>query len=131
MPLTDPFEEHTERYDRWFETYDHEYRSEVLALQRLVIDSTDGVGIGVGTGRFADPLGIRIGLDPSDQMLQRAAERGIEVVKGVTESLPFEDDAFNTALIVATICFVDDVPKTLEEARRILSRRSTRHRLHR
>jgi SAM-dependent methyltransferase len=54
-------------------------------------------------------------------MLHRAAERGIEVVTGVAEALSFADETFDTPLIVTTICFVDDVASTLEEARRILS----------
>jgi SAM-dependent methyltransferase len=120
MPRTEPFEEHTDRYEQWFETYDHAYESEVKALQRLVLPDTNGVEIGVGTGRFAAPLGIRTGVDPSGEMLQRAADRGITAIKGVGEALPLADETFETALVVTTICFVDDIEKALTEAKRIL-----------
>lgn len=120
MPLTDPFEKYTERYDDWFETYDHAYESELKALRRLVPSDADGVEIGVGTGRFAKPLGIRTGIDPSEQMLRIAADRGLTAIKGVAEALPFADNTFHTALIVTTICFVDDIDRTLQEAHRIL-----------
>jgi SAM-dependent methyltransferase len=121
MPTTAPFEEHTDRYEGWFETYENVYRSEVAALDRLVPTAGRGLEIGVGSGRFAGPLGIEFGIDPAEAMLERASERGIEVLEGVAERLPFRDGAFDTALIVTTICFVDDVSRALAEAERILA----------
>lgn len=120
MPRIEPFEKHTDRYDRWFDTYDHAYRSELRALERLVPDGTDGIEIGVGTGRFAAPLGVETGIDPSEEMLGRAADRGIAVAKGVAEALPIAGETFDTALLVTTICFVDDLEETFMEARRVL-----------
>lgn len=120
MPTTDPFEEHTGRYENWFETYDDAYNSELHALKRLLGDPGYAVEIGVGSGRFAAPLGIQVGIDPAEKMLARARSRDVNVLKGVAESLPFRAGAFDTALIVTTICFVDDIPATLAEAGRIL-----------
>jgi len=54
-------------------------------------------------------------------MLERAQTRGIDVVRGVAEALPVRNGSFDTALIVTTICFVDDIPQTLTEADRILT----------
>ncbi|WP_336135863.1 class I SAM-dependent methyltransferase [Natronomonas amylolytica] len=121
MPKAAPFESHTERYEDWFEKYDDAYQSERNALERLVPAAGRGLEIGVGSGRFAGPLGIDVGIDPADAMLEHAQERGVDVVKGVAESLPFRDGAFETALLVTTICFVDDIPRTLAEADRVLS----------
>ncbi|MEF8808695.1 class I SAM-dependent methyltransferase [Natronomonas sp.] len=121
MPKAAPFETHTERYEDWFEKYDDAYQSELNALDRFVPATGRGIEIGVGSGRFAGPLGIDIGIDPAEAMLEHAQERGVDVVKGVAEHLPFRDDTFETALIVTTICFVDDIPRTLAEADRILS----------
>ena len=121
-PRSEPFEEHTERYDRWFEEHPHVYESEMAALDELVGDEkvVDGVSVGVGTGRFAAPLGVETGVDPSTEMLRRARERGIRAVRGVGEALPFDDDAFDTVLMVTTVCFVDDLVASLREARRVL-----------
>lgn len=119
-PRSEPFEEHTERYDRWFEEYEHAYESELGALRRLTPHEPDGVSVGVGTGRFAAPLGVRVGVDPSVEMLRHARRRGVETVRGVAEALPFEDGAFDTALLVTTVCFVDDLGRTFSEARRVL-----------
>jgi ubiquinone/menaquinone biosynthesis C-methylase UbiE len=120
MAKTEPFEQYTNRYEDWFDTYEAAYESEIAALERLVPRSGEGVEIGVGTGQFAAPLGIETGLDPTDAMLARARERGIKAVKGVAEALPFRDGTFDVAMLVTTICFVDDIPQTLAEARRVL-----------
>ena len=74
----------------------------------------------MGSGRFAAPLGIQVGVDPSPAMLVHAAARGIEVVNGVAEDLPFADGRFDHALIVTTICFVDSPAEMFAEARRVL-----------
>ena len=120
MPKTTPFEEHTTEYEAWFEENEAAYRAELAALRRLVPSTGDGVEIGVGSARFAAPLGIGVGVDPSGKMLEYARERGVEVLKGIAEQLPFRDAAFDTALVVTTICFVDDIPQTLAEAARVL-----------
>lgn len=120
MPKAAPFEEHTQRYEDWFEVNEGAYRSELRALEQLVPDPGFGLEIGVGSGRFAGPLGFAVGVDPAENMLGYARERGIQVCNGVAEALPFADDTFDTALIVTTICFVDDVARTFREARRVL-----------
>jgi SAM-dependent methyltransferase len=119
-PRSEPFEEHTERYDRWFEEHEHAYESEVRALEELVPDGTEGVSVGVGTGRFASPLGVETGIDPSKGMLRRARGRGIQAVRGVGEALPFDSGSFDTVVMVTTVCFVDDLEASLGEAHRVL-----------
>lgn len=120
MPKAAPFEEHADRYDAWFEEHEAAYQSELAALRRLQPGIGYGLEIGVGSGRFATPLDIEVGIDPSGEMLEIARERGIDVVEGVAEYLPFDDGTFDTALLVTTICFVDDLERTLSEAARIL-----------
>lgn len=120
MPKTAPFEEHTERYDAWFEEHEAAYQSELAALRRLRPGIGYGLEIGVGSARFAAPLDIEIGIDPSGEMLDIARERGIDAIKGVAEYLPFDDGTFDTALIVTTICFVDDLERTLSGVARVL-----------
>lgn len=121
MPKTGPFERHTERYESWFDSHKAVYRSEVKAIEHLIPESGFGIEIGVGTSRFAVPLGMQVGLDPAVEMLHRSRDRGVDVVRGVGEFLPFAEETFDTALIVTTICFVDDIRQTLAEARRVLT----------
>jgi SAM-dependent methyltransferase len=120
MPRTAPFEGHHQRYEAWFQAHEAAYISELLALRPFVPWEGEGLEIGVGSGRFAAPLGITTGLDPSPAMLAHAAGRGIRVVEGQAEALPWREGAFDHALVVTTICFVDSAPAMLAEAFRVL-----------
>jgi SAM-dependent methyltransferase len=120
MPLVEPFEQHVGRYEAWFVRHDAAYVSELLALRPFVPISGRGLEIGVGSGRFAAPLGVRFGLDPSPAILTIARSRGIETVQGLAEALPFADDRFDFALVVTTLCFVDSPRQMLAQAWRVL-----------
>jgi SAM-dependent methyltransferase len=120
MPRTAAFEAHHERYEDWFVRHEAAYLSELLALRPFVPWEGCGIEIGVGSGRFAAPLGVAVGVDPSPAMLAHAAARGIAVVEGTAEVLPFDAGQFDYALVVTTICFVDSPVKMLAEAHRVL-----------
>lgn len=120
MPRIDPFEQHPERYDVWFDKHPKAFDAEQRALRALVPSTGRGLEIGVGTGRFAEALGIEEGVDPSPEMLRRARERGIQVQDGKAEQLPYEDASFDYAVLVTTVCFVDDLNGALTEACRVL-----------
>jgi len=120
VPKVSPFEAHHQRYEAWFEKHEAAYISELLALRPFVPWAGLGIEIGVGSGRFAAPLGLQMGVDPSPAMLVHAALRGIEVVAGVAENLPFADGSFDHALVVTTLSFVDSPDGMLFEARRVL-----------
>jgi ubiquinone/menaquinone biosynthesis C-methylase UbiE len=53
-------------------------------------------------------------------MAVKAKSLGIEVHTGVAEALPFSAAQFDFVLMVTTICFVDDVVKSFQEALRVL-----------
>lgn len=114
------FESHHLRYEAWFERHQAAYITELLALRPFVPWQGYGLEIGVGSGRFAAPLGVQVGLDPSPAMLTHAAARGIKVAEGVAENLPFATGAFDYALVVTSICFVDSPAAMLAEAHRVL-----------
>jgi len=120
MPRTASFEVHHRRYDDWFVRHAAAYQSELLAVRALLPWRGLGLAIGVGTGRFAAPLGVQVGIDPARAVLDYAASRGISSVQGVAEALPFADSSFDYALSVTTICFVDDATAMLTEAYRVL-----------
>jgi SAM-dependent methyltransferase len=120
MSLNSPFEQNSEQYDAWFEKHPFAYQSEVEAIRMLLPIPGKGLEIGVGSGLFAAPLGIRIGVEPSTAMGDRARKRGINVFKGVAEALPFPDHEFDTALMVTTVCFLDDLDRAFQEAFRVL-----------
>jgi len=78
--------------------------------------------VGVGSGRFAGPLGVRFGVEPSLKMALKAKGQGVEVVSGVAESLPFHGALFDFVLMVTTICFVDDLTGSFAEANRVIKK---------
>jgi len=114
------FDQHHPRYEEWFVNHAAAYYSELLAVRALLPCGGEGVEIGVGTGRFSAPLGVQVGVDPSAAMLEHARMRGIRVVRGVAERLPFAAASFDYGLIVTTLCFVDDPATMLREARRVI-----------
>jgi SAM-dependent methyltransferase len=121
MPKIFPFEKYAEQYERWFTTNRWVYEAELRAVKAILPARGRGMEIGVGTGRFAEPLGIKIGIEPSKRMRAIAKKRGIETLDGVAEEVPFDDYEFDFVLMVTTVCFVDDVRKALLEAHRVLS----------
>jgi SAM-dependent methyltransferase len=119
MPKTAPFEQHVDRYEAWFERHPDAFASELAAL-RESMPPGEGMEVGVGTGRFAGPLGIRAGVEPSPQMRALAQTRGIDAIDGVAEALPYADAVFDVVLMVTTICFVDDLDAAMGETHRVL-----------
>lgn len=117
---TAPFELHHQRYEEWFIHHAVAYQSELLAVRALMPWHGLGLSIGVGTGRFAAPLGVQVGIDPVRVMLDYAANRGILTVQAIAEALPFGNSSFDYAMSVTTICFVDDAVAMLQEAYRVL-----------
>ncbi len=120
MPKTAPFETYHHRYDDWFVRHMAAYQSELLAVRAQLPWRGLGLAIGVGTGRFAAPLGVHVGIDPAHEVLDYAVKRGISTVQAVAEALPFADNSFDYTLSVTTICFVDDATAMLSESYRVL-----------
>jgi SAM-dependent methyltransferase len=116
----EPFVLHHRRYDEWFERHRAAYLSELLAVRALLPWEGRGLEIGVGTGRFAGPLGVKFGIDPAGEMLGYASARGVSVSRAVADALPFASGVFDYALVVTTICFVDDPKAALHEITRVL-----------
>ena len=125
MPKISAFEKHLDRYEEWFEKNEYAYQSELDAVKLLMPKFEKGLEVGIGTGKFAVPLGIKSGVEPSYQMRKIALERGLNVVDGVAENLPFEDNSFDLVLMVTTVCFVDDVLKSFKECFRVLKNNGT------
>ena len=121
MAKTEPFDKYSDEYDVWFDKNVDLYEAELAAIRQLIpVHRSQGMEVGVGSGKFAVPLGIKVGVEPSENMATKARLQGIEVYSGVAEELPFSDGKFDYVLMVTTICFVDDVAKSLKEAFRVL-----------
>ena len=120
MPRIEPFENFPKEYEAWFEKHSDLYDAEIEAVRKLLPPFKNGIEIGVGSGRFAVPFGITAGVEPSAKMAEIARSKGIDVIKGVAEDLPLGNETFDFALMVTTICFVDDPLLSLQNIYRIL-----------
>ena len=122
MPKIEPFEQYAQAYDQWFERNPDAYKAELELIRGLLPGQpeAEGLEVGVGSGKFAGPLGIGTGVEPSKQMAARAEKLGIRVALGVAEDLPFPAARFEYVLLVTTICFVDDIEQTFAQAFRVL-----------
>ncbi len=120
MAKIESFDKYSKDYDEWFIKNHDIYQAELNVIKSLIPSDASGVEIGVGSGRFALPLGIKIGVEPSRKMAEISRKKGIQVYEAVAEQLPFNDKTFDFALMVTTICFVDDLVKSFQEAYRIL-----------
>ncbi|HLF52917.1 class I SAM-dependent methyltransferase [Flavobacterium sp.] len=114
------YNQYATEYDEWFDKHFNLYQSELLALKKAIPENKTGIEIGVGTGRFAQPLNIKFGVEPSESMAILAEQRGVKVYKAFAENLPIEKETFDFALMVTTVCFLSDIPKAFQEAHRIL-----------
>ncbi len=122
MAKIEPFETYSDRYDAWFDRNRDIYHAELEAVRRVLPPSPAKVlEVGVGSGRFAVPLGITIGVEPSAKMAAKAERQGITVFRATAEGLPFSDAGFDGVLMVTTVCFVDDVLGSFREAFRVLN----------
>jgi len=120
MPKILPFEQYTDKYENWFIKNRWVYQAELSAVKQFIPKTGQGIEIGIGSGRFARPFGIRLGIEPSANMRNRAKARGIQAIGGVAEKLPLKKSEFTFVLMITTVCFLDDINKSFQEAYRIL-----------
>jgi SAM-dependent methyltransferase len=119
-----PFDNLAQEYDAWF---DNEGRlifsSELQAFRELLpFLPKPWLEIGVGSGRFAQALGIETGIDPSARLVEMAKKRGINTLLGEGEQEFFDEESLGTVFLIVTLCFLDSPLDVLKEANRILMR---------
>ena len=99
--------------------------------QGLLADAAGRVlEIGSGTGAnlpyYDKDLESLVLTEPEPPMLRRLQSKAreevpqAEVLQASAEDLPFEDDSFDTVVSTLVLCGVDDQPRALREARRVL-----------
>lgn len=116
------FDRQYKKYDAWYDKNRFVYLSELQALKKVLPKSGKGLEIGAGTGRFTGPLGITLGIDPSAEMLRLARQRGVNMLLGFGEDLPFLHGTFDYVAIIISMCFVNNPLKVLQESRRVLKK---------
>lgn len=116
------FDELAAQYDAWFDGEGKViFAIEVRAFRELLPSlPKPWLEIGVGSGRFAQALGIETGVDPSVKLIQIAKRRGINAFLCRGEQQVFGEESFGTVFLIVTLCFLDSPLDVLKEANRIL-----------
>jgi SAM-dependent methyltransferase len=117
-----PFDNLASEYDAWFDGEGNLiFLNEVQAFQKVLpYLPKPWLEIGVGSGRFAQALGIETGVDPSAKLVEIAKSRGIKTFLGRGEEQIFDKESFGTVFLIVTLCFLDSPLDVLKEAKRIL-----------
>lgn len=118
--ISNVFDYHAAEYDAWFGDHQKVYETELELVKSLLPSAGKGIEIGAGTGRFALPLGILEGVEPSEPMAAIARERGMHIIAGRAEAVPAPDGDYDYVTMIVTVCYVTDVDKAFREVLRIL-----------
>lgn len=117
------FNSHASEYDAW---YDTEVGKAIFAMEMDCLNpllhryTKPFLEVGVGSGRFAQSLGIEYRVEPAPALARMAIAKGIKVTEATGEGLPFPNKMFGALLMAFTLCFLDNPQKALEEAWRVL-----------
>jgi ubiquinone/menaquinone biosynthesis C-methylase UbiE len=107
-------------------------RAGLAERRRELLSSARGRVLEVGAGTALNvphyPIDVEklVLVEPDDAMAARlrrrlaTARRDARVVSATAESLPFEDDSFDTVVVTAVLCSVKDLERSLSEIRRVL-----------
>jgi ubiquinone/menaquinone biosynthesis C-methylase UbiE len=101
---------------------------DVRAAER-VLEVGFGPGVAIELLAGAASAAKVAGIDPSKEMVEQASARNaaaigtgaVDLRQGSVESMPFEDDSFDTALAINSMQVWPDKPAGLREIRRVLT----------
>ena len=121
-------------YDAWYATPrgrwigETEFRllARMLGAQRGSTLLDVGCGTGWFTRRFQSAGLLLTGLDPDGEWLcfaRQQSSASIRFVQGDARQLPFRDRAFDHAIAVTSLCFVEDWTRAVAEPARVTQRR--------
>ena len=112
------FENYAENYDR--EEFTKGTAGEVDFIEREIgaDRSRTILDVGCGTGHFSQPLvreNFIVGIDISPEMLAFARNKGLAVVQGPAENLPFKSGSFDVVFANSVIQLIRDGRGFLKE----------------
>ncbi|MBN2673530.1 MAG: class I SAM-dependent methyltransferase [Deltaproteobacteria bacterium] len=95
-----------------------------LNIIRPLAADKDVLEVGCGTGLLMKELtqatrSIK-GIDISEQMLEKAKARGLDVRQGVAEELPYADNSFDLVYSFKVLAHVEKIKEAMNEMNRVL-----------
>lgn len=112
-----PFVTHAYEYDRWFDVHEELFKQQLDLIRPFLIPDRERIlEIGCGSGRFSAALGIPFGIDLSPPLCRIAYLKGVRVVLGSGEALPFRVRVFSQVFLITVLEFVTDPETVLQEA---------------
>ena len=100
MAKTQAFDKYFDEYDNWFVKNKYAFQSELNAIKKVLPVSRKGIEIGIGSGIFAEPLGVLEGIEPSFAMRNKAMQRNINVIDAIAENLPYSNKSKDFAILM-------------------------------
>ena len=114
-------------YDSISEGYDELYGAEQLEKAKIILGlirpkRTDKLlDVGCGTGSFLELCKCdAVGIDPSVELLKKSKGN---VMLGVAEALPFDDNTFDYVVSITAIHHFEDLDKAISEIKRVGKKR--------
>ena len=110
-------------------------RAGLMEMRRELLADASGrvLELGAGTGHnlecYTDAVTELVMTEPDPHMARRLRERlasqgrsvaAASVVEASAEDLPFDDGSFDTVVATLVFCTVEDPPRAVAEARRVL-----------
>lgn len=95
-----------------------------LSIIRPLAQQKDVLEVGCGTGllmkEIKESASSIKGIDISEQMLEKAKERGLDVQQGIAEKLPYDDDTFDLVYSFKVLAHVENIKEAMNEMNRVL-----------
>jgi len=121
----------TRYYDQFSKTYEsnrfqgyHALLDDLEAeVVRPFIQKKNVLEVGCGTGlimqRLVSQAGLLTGIDPSEKMLEKAKAKGLNVLAGTAEKIPFPDNHFDVTYSFKVLAHVRDIEGAMAEMMRV------------
>lgn len=77
------------------------------------------LNVGAGAGSYEPISRLITAVEPSSAMIAQRPESSTEVIQGIAEDLPFDDNRFDASMAILTVHHWTDKAKGLREMRRV------------